>query len=232
MSNVMRSVMALALALAVLVPTGTAQAGWKYSAWVNGFGSGGIEYTLFCRDGTVIGPVTSNTSPGADACPDGSNSISWSWGAFWNLNVRPVSRKESVSTTCDPNTQGQLVSGGTSFQLSGNVALGDDIQGTIAVLKVPASRIPAGPPLGLNDLLAQGIVTSSEVAFRRDYSAATTETLNQTIPLGGTFTDNGVIIYQHFTAATGVPALGTTGMLVLGTSVLAVGAVLMLRRRG
>ncbi|MFT5155323.1 MAG: hypothetical protein ACI841_005334 [Planctomycetota bacterium] len=184
-----------------IISASSALADVQYSGWVNGFGSGSISYTLRCADGSVI-TNTSTTSPGADACSDGSNSISWSWGAFWQWNVRAVDMKTLAGAASDNGHGGSLAGGGTDFDLMGGIQR--DAPGyttEIAVLTVPGSVLP-DIPLRVSDLIIHGYISASDVAFHRTYGQGViNDALNENIFLGGgVYGESDVIVYEYCTS--------------------------------
>lgn len=200
-----------------------------WNGWVNGFGSSEITYTLRCRNGQVI-TRTSNTQSGTDSCDDGSNSISWNYGAFWRKDTRSNDRKNVVANA-NLRTDAQLINSGTVMVLQGNASSDDNARMQIAVLTVPGSQIPPGPPRSVDALIAGGFISASHVKFRRDYTGPFTDTLNQTIQLDGQFNDQNVIIYQYGQLLAAVPTMSEWGLITLGGLTAMAGVFMIMRRR-
>jgi hypothetical protein len=194
---------------------GTARASVTWNGWVNGFGSSDLTYTLVCNDGQVITRNTT-TSSGSDTCDDGTNSISWDYGAFWRKNTRGNDRKRVAQRAAVNVGQGQLLQGGNLFMVTGNPSGDEDVSMEVAVLTVPGSQLPSdNVQRTVEDLVSQGFILPSDVAFMRSYTGPFSDTLNSTVSLGGTHSEENVVMYEYATtpSPSGLSVLAGAGLL-------------------
>jgi hypothetical protein len=229
--NLILSALALAAAF-MAVGAGPSRAGVAWNGRVNGFGNGSISYTITCSNGQVIRRTTT-AQPGSDACNDGSNDLTWSWGFFWAWDTRENEKKD-VGADTHANVSANLVGGGNTMVLNGTFdGTGSNVS-QLAVLKVTGTNIPTDCVLSLDELLERGVITPGDIAFRRDYSNTFNDSyLNQNIPLGGTYNSGNVIIFTYSRSGNFVPGAGPVGIgLVMALLALAGGFVIVRNRRG
>jgi hypothetical protein len=182
-----------ALGLAALA--GSANAGVKYSWWVNGFGYAQLDYTLTCADGTVIiRTVNGFGISGSDACSDGSNSLSWEFGAFWRRDIRAVDRKRAMSTAHVSGIAERAPA--LMFDRGLIEAPSPSWSGEYAVVRADPSRLPQFPdgPVSVSTMIDMGILQPSQVLFLQSFDGPFNGPFNHQVQLPPTAQDDQIFV--------------------------------------
>lgn len=199
------------LALSGIAAT-NADARVTYNWRVNGFGFSRIDYTVKGADGTVISG-NSTTSTGSVTCADGSNSLTWSFGAFWHSDVQAIENKRPGG----PYTAASLTDGtyaATSFMGIGSINLANSDQ-SMGIAAIARNALPDNIPAEytLSDLISNNIIAPSDVLWSATWTGQGTFTLNQNASHSG-ISQSDIII---FGSGSMVPTPGAAALFGLGT---------------
>jgi len=241
----MRRSAILSLALLFLLSAAPVWAGaiWSISAGKeDGFDvKGNIDYTLFCQNGEIK-TGTSGLQPGASACGDGSNSLTWSWGLTTGPLPVPWVKAEnqdnkggafrkhlrdSLQTLFD---QGKLIVFGRVILPQGNN------YAERAVLAVPQVTVRNHVGKTVDQLLAEHVINPAQVLYHRRYEnlpANLDISVVDTVPAPGIVDPNQICLYDYVNASVITPGASPWGMGALSAALACIaGALLWRRRRG